>query len=648
MKQLAVLPSLRLNVRPLVLVGLTFLGLVTAQASWNSYYAAREEALGAEMEALRFARQAANHQQAVLGQTFHLLRVLGGISLPETRDPAACSSFLARQLDRFPDYENLAFLRADGTPRCSGRLLPFPSLTAADNPAGDPAALSEQRLVLGFQSDSVAAVLPRQKTDDPGDAAVAAIMPLREFFLGHSNALPHDAAFAIMGNTGRLLAAYPSRSDWSGAYPAFSEALLALDPGIVTRLSATPGREHLYIAQPLSGTVQPLRLVIRLPADAATTLARSATLLVAALALAAFTFWLLGRIAVQRAAAWLGRIERKQFSLTQAWQKLNALLHAPASTRRFGQKPRPPGETTILRAAYSDLKAAYADKEERMQRVILLDDLSRTLQACQSMNELAQAVAHCATGLFPGSSGTLRQRTAPDHVETVLAWGTTSPFAGAIALPLLANNEPLGILNLAGINDSDVWASTSLAQRAAAGMAAVRRQEQLRSRAMRDALTGLYNRRFLEEALTIEQQRALRRGTSIGLLIMDIDHFKRFNDTYGHDAGDILLRGIGTLLRRAVREGDMPCRYGGEEFVVILPGADLAGTRQRAETLRAAIAQWNPQRDGQSLGPVTVSIGVAALPTHGSAWSNALKAADQALYEAKHAGRNRVAVAPLQ
>jgi diguanylate cyclase (GGDEF)-like protein len=178
-------------------------------------------------------------------------------------------------------------------------------------------------------------------------------------------------------------------------------------------------------------------------------------------------------------------------------------------------------------------------------------------------------------------------------------------------------------------------------------MVAVRHQEQLRNRALRDALTGLYNRRFLEEALAVEQRRALRRGISVGVLMLDIDHFKRFNDSHGHDAGDILLRGIGALLRRAVREGDMPCRYGGEEFVVILPGADLAGSRQRAEALRTAIAQWQPERDGQPLGPVTVSIGVAALPLHGKEWPEVLKAADQALYASKHAGRNRVTTAPL-
>jgi diguanylate cyclase (GGDEF)-like protein len=490
-------------------------------------------------------------------------------------------------------------------------------------------------------------LLPREATADVNDTAVAAVLPLREFLIGDASAAPHDTAFAIMESTGRVLATYPAQSDWSSSDPTFGEALLALDSGIATRLSASPGRDHLYVTQPLPGTAQPLRLVIRLPADAAENLSRQAVLLVTALALAAFMFWLLGRVAVQRTAAALGRVDWKELGRLHPWQQLRTSLRA--RTRAIAplrHRTRTPGETTVLRVAYEDLKRAYADNEQRMQQVMLLDELSRTLQTCQNIGELAQAVARCAAALFPGGSGTLLQRTGPDHIETVHTWGAPAPSEQAITLPLMAHNESLGILNL-NVDHYDPWAATSLAERAAAGMAAIKRQEQLRSRAMRDPLTGLYNRRFLEEALTIEQRRAVRRGTSIGVLIMDIDHFKRFNDTYGHDAGDILLRGMGALLRRAVREGDMPCRYGGEEFVVILPGADLAGTRQRAEALREAIAGWNPQRDGQSLGPVTVSIGVAALPLHGKAWPGVLKAADQALYDSKHAGRNRVTTAPL-
>jgi diguanylate cyclase (GGDEF)-like protein len=650
MKHSATLPSPRLRVRPLVLVALSVLGLAAAQASWQSYSNAREEAIRAELAALSFARAAASHQDALLEQTSNLLRVLGGISLPETRDPIACRDFLARQLDRFPAYENLAFLHADGRVQCSARPLSFSiSMPALEGTAG----AQGKPLLLSFQSGSVAAVLapesPATINGEHGDT-VAAIMPLREWILGNAPAVPHDAAFAILDNSGRVLATHPSRSDWLSADPLFSQTLLALDSGIPTRLSITPDREHLYVAQPLSGVSQPLRLVVRLPADAAADLSRSAALLVAAFALTAFTLWLLGRIALQHALAVLRRIDWKPLGRWRPWVRTEAALRSLASAHPFRQRSHAPAETTMLRAAYNDLKRAFAEGEDRMRQLVLLDELSRTLQGCQNMSELGQAVAHCATALFPGSNGVLL-RSTPNRMEKILAWGVSSTSTEIVAeyieVPLAIHDEILGALRLVGIDDSQHWAFTSLAERAAAGMAAIKRQEQLRSRAMRDGLTGLYNRRFMEEALGIEQRRALRRGTSIGVLIIDIDHFKRFNDTYGHDAGDILLRGMGALLRRAVREGDMPCRYGGEEFVVILPGADLAGAQQRAEALRQAIAQWNPQRDGQALGPATISIGVAALPMHGGTWTDVLKAADEALYRSKRAGRNRVTTAPI-
>ncbi len=635
---LAVLPSLRLSARPLVLAILTLIGLALAQASWHSYRDAREEALRADLDAVRFAQHVASHQRAVMDQTFHLLRVLGGVSVPGTQDPALCSAFLSRQLDRFPEYTNLAFVRPDGSTRCSARP-GFPPLSAQGQ-----AATPAQPLLLNFRGGEVAAVLGPEAAD--GDAALAAVMPLRDFVLDPAIP-PRDASFAVIDGSGRVLASNPADAGWAAAGPEFIRTLLALDIGTARRLAPSAGAaEQLYLAQPIPGTAQALRLAIRLPADAARSMNYQAVLLLAALAVTAFAAWLLVRVIAERLAVLLGRVDWKQPAA--AWRR-----HWHAVTTRLGMRAaaaparrRPgPGETTILRAAYEDLKRAFADKEERMQQVMLLDELSRSSQGCHSLAELAQAIARCATALFPGSSGALLQRGANNQVETVHRWGSATPM-DTISLPLIAHNESLGILHLAGVANYDPWAATSLAERAAAGMVAVKRQEQLRHRAMRDPLTGLYNRRFLEEALDIEQRRALRRGISIGVLMLDLDHFKRFNDTYGHDAGDLLLRGVGALLRRAVREGDMPCRYGGEEFVVILPGADLAGTRRRAEALRAAIAQWDPQRDGASLGPVTASIGVAALPLHGTDWQKVLKAADEALYEAKHAGRNRVVCAP--
>jgi diguanylate cyclase (GGDEF)-like protein len=218
-----------------------------------------------------------------------------------------------------------------------------------------------------------------------------------------------------------------------------------------------------------------------------------------------------------------------------------------------------------------------------------------------------------------------------------------------VCIPLQSGGGILGLLYLAHASFADErtppWAATAIAERTSIALQALRRQEQLQRRAIRDALTGLFNRGFMEEALAIELQRALRRNASIGVMLLDVDHFKRYNDTYGHAAGDAVLRGIGGLLQRTVREGDMPCRYGGEEFVVILPGADLATTQQRAEALRTSIEQWRPEVAEGAPACVTASIGVACFPQHGMTWQAVLKRADQALYAAKHAGRNRVLTA---
>jgi diguanylate cyclase (GGDEF)-like protein len=162
---------------------------------------------------------------------------------------------------------------------------------------------------------------------------------------------------------------------------------------------------------------------------------------------------------------------------------------------------------------------------------------------------------------------------------------------------------------------------------------------------MRDPLTGLYNRRYLEETMGRELPRARRLGESVGVIVIDIDHFKRLNDTFGHDAGDFVLERTGELLRAATRNSDIACRFGGEEFAVILPGATLLVARNRAEAIRAALESLKIEFEGTPLGPLTVSAGVASMPPHGQDWAYTLQQADRALYTAKQAGRTRVVAA---
>ncbi len=127
--------------------------------------------------------------------------------------------------------------------------------------------------------------------------------------------------------------------------------------------------------------------------------------------------------------------------------------------------------------------------------------------------------------------------------------------------------------------------------------------------------------------------------------MLDLDHFKKFNDTYGHEAGDTVLRETATFLTKSVRAEDVVCRFGGEEFVIILPVADLRATQMRGEKIRSKLRELMVLHQGQSLGMITVSVGVAALPEHGTSPSALLEAADTALYRAKREGRDRVVLA---
>ena len=164
----------------------------------------------------------------------------------------------------------------------------------------------------------------------------------------------------------------------------------------------------------------------------------------------------------------------------------------------------------------------------------------------------------------------------------------------------------------------------------------------LHDKAVRDALTGLYNRRYLEESLDREVSRARRRGLPIGVMMIDIDHFKRVNDASGHAAGDAVLRAVGQYVLSLTRGEDILCRYGGEEFVLVMAHASPRAVWERAEALREGVQGLKVEHGNLQLGPVTVSIGIAMLPDQGEDGQSVLIAADAALYVAKRSGRNRV------
>jgi diguanylate cyclase (GGDEF)-like protein len=208
-----------------------------------------------------------------------------------------------------------------------------------------------------------------------------------------------------------------------------------------------------------------------------------------------------------------------------------------------------------------------------------------------------------------------------------------------------------GILHLQAIMDtrdpfeSELLITNSFAEQVGVSIANLRLQEALRQQSTSDALTGLYNRRYLEESLERELRRAARAKQQLSLVMFDLDHFKTFNDTFGHEAGDAVLREMGASLARTARAEDISCRFGGEEFLLILPGTSLDGARTRAERVRSQARKLAVMHQGKPVGTITVSLGVAAFPAHGSSAKELIASVDAALYRAKREGRDRVVVA---
>jgi diguanylate cyclase (GGDEF)-like protein len=208
----------------------------------------------------------------------------------------------------------------------------------------------------------------------------------------------------------------------------------------------------------------------------------------------------------------------------------------------------------------------------------------------------------------------------------------------------LAHRDASGSETDARMNGKQQLAVT-LSDQIALALSNIRLRENLRQQTIRDPLTSLYNRRFLDESLNREMARCKRNGNAFAVLMIDVDHFKRFNDTYGHDAGDSTLRAISGALQRSTRESDIVCRFGGEEFVIVLPDANLEGATARAQRIVEFVRVLEITHDGKPLPSITASIGLAMYPQNGETVKALIQSADKALYEAKGAGRDRIMLA---
>ncbi len=288
----------------------------------------------------------------------------------------------------------------------------------------------------------------------------------------------------------------------------------------------------------------------------------------------------------------------------------------------------------------------------------LLPDCGSALYLIRASQDLAECIGTWGTqavstpALFPPQDCWALRRGQPFETADVVhevrcahVHAVDATNAWSLCIPLVAHSEMLGLLNLS-CRYSPATAQRALmvaaVEQMSLGLSNLRLQDSLRTQSIRDPLTGLYNRRYLEESLTRELARCERVDKPLSVLMIDLDHFKRFNDTHGHDGGDALLTQAGRVMQAHCRAEDIACRYGGEEFTVILPEVDAERARLRAEQIRSAIETLDVQHLRERLGPVTASIGVATFPDGSREAGELLRRADAALYGAKQQGRNRV------
>jgi len=345
-----------------------------------------------------------------------------------------------------------------------------------------------------------------------------------------------------------------------------------------------------------------------------------------------------------------------------------------------------------LHTTNEGLIASVAELQRRDDAMKSLIRLNELLQSCATQDEAYQVVGHVAGELFPGQNGDLAILAATDqdsdrHLDTVVSWGdqpaskanfapadcwalrqgklhavsdprtdlmcehfVQPPQAGYLCVPLIVQSGTMGLmslLNRAPKNSaSRAWQQLALAagETIKLSLSNLKLRESLREDAIRDPLTGLYNRRYLDESLGRELHRARRGKSPLCVAVLDLDHFKLFNDTFGHDGGDLLLRGLARALDDKLRKSDISCRYGGDEFVVVMPDSSLADTHHRMEQICALIKGTQVRNGGTVLGPITVSAGVAGMPEHGSTAGELIQAADTAMYAAKQTGGGVVVV----
>ncbi|AIW16105.1 diguanylate cyclase [Vibrio tubiashii] len=320
------------------------------------------------------------------------------------------------------------------------------------------------------------------------------------------------------------------------------------------------------------------------------------------------------------------------------------------------------------------------------REIELLHQLANMLAACNSIKEAQVVVADIIPRLLGDINGSVSiMRESRNQLEVKLDWGGEWPASKVYApndcwalrkgkfhlshekhhnlvcshmsgldedgttlcIPLTAHGNTVGMFHLYfGVQSQEVSEETkqlafTLAEHLGLALANLSLQEKLRSQAMRDPLTGLFNRRYFEEVFDREWSKAEQDHAELSLLMLDLDHFKRFNDNFGHDAGDYVLKEVSGLLNRSIEENQVACRLGGEELAIICPDTGKEEALKLANLIVESVRELHLDMKGLSLGQLGVSIGVTTFPELNASTTDLVKAADTALYQAKEQGRSQ-------
>ncbi|HAT5920568.1 TPA: diguanylate cyclase [Legionella pneumophila] len=343
-----------------------------------------------------------------------------------------------------------------------------------------------------------------------------------------------------------------------------------------------------------------------------------------------------------------------------------------------------------LQESYEKMANGIKDLQEKNEQITLLVEMSDIMLACSSQQELSDVLSKYSQRLLRFSSGYLFiMHPSKNYLEKTTSWGNPQPHEltftpeqcwairrgrihhvdsshiellcghvsssleqqdlSLLCVPLMAQNDIYGLLylevnlkQLPLFDENQRLLITAFAELTALALANARLGESLRYQSIRDPLTGLYNRRYLEDFLFKQLHQAERTKASFAILMLDLDHFKKINDTFGHEAGDFVLKEIGQILNNDIRLGDVATRYGGEEFVLLLFDVDANAAKTRADNLRSAISKLQVKYGAQYVGQITASIGISIYPDDAKSPGELIEAADKALYQAKNKGRNMV------